>query len=89
MGRPTASTVGGFSERNKFKTSDPTIGSMPEEGRVPGGKPGKSPRANNQGIPALTGSDSKPTGAPPADGMLLHTFEGPVFLLCTDVKMIF
>lgn len=78
LGRPTASIVGDFSERIKYKTLEPTIGSVSAEGGVPGGKPGKSPRGNNQGtgIPAPAGSDSKPSGAPLDDGIRLHTLEG-------------
>jgi len=46
---------------------------LPAEGGVTGGKPGKGSKANNQGIPALAGSDAKSSGAPLADGMLLYT----------------
>jgi len=46
---------------------------VPAEGGLPGGKLGKGPKANNQGIPALLGGEIKSSGAPPADGMLLHT----------------
>ena len=73
LGKPTASTVGAFSERIKQKTSDPSIALVSAEGGVTGGKPGKGSKANNQGIPALTGSDSKSSEAPPADGVLLNT----------------
>lgn len=72
LGKPTASTVGGFSERIKHKTSGSTFASVSADG-VTGGKPGRSSKANNQGIPALAGSDSKSPGEPPADGILLQT----------------
>lgn len=89
LGWPTASTIGGFSERIKHKTSDSTMGTVSAEGGVPGGKPGRSPRANNQGISALAVSDSKPSVASPADGILLHTLRGTYFLLTVDVRGIF
>jgi hypothetical protein len=69
LGKPTASTVGSFSERIKHKASDPTIGSVSGEG----GKPGKGPKADSQGIPALAGSDSKSSGAPLPDGILFNS----------------
>lgn len=70
LGRPT----GGFSERMKLKTADAITGSVVADGGAPSGKPGKSSKANNQGIPALVGGNS---GAPPADGMLTHFDELP------------
>lgn len=70
LGRPP----GGFSERiNKLKSGEAITASVVADGGAPSGKPGKSSKANNQGIPALVGGSS---GAPPADGTLTN------FLLC-------
>ena len=69
LSKLTASTGGSFSERIKHKASDPTIGLMIGEGS----KPGKGPKANSQGIPALAGSDSMSSRAPLADGILFNS----------------
>lgn len=57
-----------MSERIKHKASDPTSGSVSGEGGMTGGKPGKDPKANSQGIPALAG-DSKSSEAALVDGI--------------------
>lgn len=62
---PLGRAPGGFSERIKHKSGEAITGSVVADGGAPSGKPGKSSKANNQGIPALVGSNS---GAPPADG---------------------
>lgn len=67
LGRPTGSTVGGFSERFKQKSSDAVAASMPMDGGVVGSRPGKGQATHLQGLAALSGSVPK-SSASVADG---------------------
>jgi len=67
LGRPTGTTVGGFSERLRHKTSDAVAASMPTDGGGGGSRPGKGQAAHLQGLTALSGSVPK-SAALVADG---------------------